>query len=281
MAVRKALALSLLVLACSSCAAHKTNFVYEIPKADLCPDAERYHEPQLIDEDNGQYYVWSYRGEYYVFGSKESSDSFRAALTFPGMVEKKKLGPYRETVYFESRPEDKDYQKGLQKRFDGPKLLRYQWDDYFVWKVGKHFYLFGDELTSRRYEKFQEFPEDREVIYKAGPHGENVIYEVKASNPDFSKFLLERYTEGPKLIRQSCENFTVWKFQQKYYVIGSQEMNRSFETYGELPNSQAYLSLGPGGETVIFEDDPDNPTLVAALKQRFEQERHLLADAKK
>ena len=262
----------LMGIICTACSATKMQFVYEIPKAKLCSNSPLAQKPELIDSEGGTYFVWTHKGSFYVLGSKSSSNRFSESHSLPELIKKENGGPNRETVFFEFDPENTELQKRLEERFNEPKLLRFQGNDFFVWKVGKQVYLFGDILTNKRYIKFHEFPPERDSLYHAGPNGENVIYEIREKKPDFSKFLLERYVDGPILISQSCDNFTIWKYQKKYYVIATPEMNLQFETYHELANSQAYMSLGPDNETVIFENDPDNPSYINYLRNRFQKE---------
>ena len=268
----KLLGFILVAIACVGCGVNKTNFVYEIPQATVCANSPFAEHPELIDSQDGDYYVWIFRGSYYVAASKKSSSAFEKKLLLPNSVKKEKAGPHGETVYFESDPKNSEVLSRLQAKFEAPKLLISQDDDYFVWKIGRNIYLFGDYLTNERFIIFNEIPASREVLYKAGPNGENVIYEIREKSPDFGKFLLERYLDGPFVIKESCDNFTIWEYQQKYYVIGSPDINLRFQTYREIPYSQAYLDYGPEGKTVIFEDIPGNPGYLNYLKNRFLRE---------
>lgn len=269
---RKFFILCLVSFCCTACAARKTHFVYEIPRTNICANSPFAQKPQLIESKNNAYFVWTYRGSYFVLGSKSSSIKFKKERVLLSSLKKEESGPNGETVFFENDPGNDDLLKRLEKEFNKPKLMKYQNDDFFVWKIGNYIYLFGDPLTNERFVKFREYPSQRDALYNAGPRGENVIYEIKEKKPDFSKFLLDRYLDGPLLVSQSCDNFTVWKYQQKYYVIGTPEMNLRFETYHEIPNSQAFTSFGPEGETVIFEDVPDNPQFLNYLRNRFSKE---------
>lgn len=273
----------LMTVTCTSCAAQKMHvlslstentmhFIYEIPKAKLCSDSPLAQQPELIDSEGDTYFVWTYKGAFYVLGSKSSSKVFSESHSLANLLKKENCGPNRETVFFEYDSENADLQKRLENRFNEPKLLRFQANNFFVWKVGKQIYLFGDILTNKRYIKFHEFPPERDALYHAGPNGENIIYEIREKDPDFSKFLLERYVDGPTLVSQSCDNFTIWKYQKKYYVISTPELNLQFETYHVLADSQAYMSFGPENETVIFEYDPGNPSSVNYLRNRFQKE---------
>lgn len=261
-----------MAIVCTSCSVRKMQFVYEIPKEKLCSSSPFSQQPELIDSESNNYFVWTYKGAFYVVGSKQSSNMLSERHPLQNLKKKENGGPNRETVFFEFNPENAELQKRLEERFNEPKLLRFQGDDFFVWKVGKQVYLFGDILTNKKYIKFHEFPQERDAFYHAGPNGENIIYEIREKKPDFSKFLLERYLDGPILVSQSCDNFTIWKYQKKYYVIATPEANLEFETYHVLPDSQAYISFGPDSETVIFENDKDNPSFIHYLRNRFLKE---------
>ena len=245
------------------------NFVYEIPRTSLCENSPSAQKPKLIDSRNKDYFVWSCKGKLHVAGSRSSSRIFKKQHVFKHSVMYADFGADGETVIFENDPENPDLLKRLEKEFRKPQLLKYRDDDFFVWKIGDYVYLFGDPLTNEKFIRFGEYPAERDVLYNAGPRGENVIYEIKEKKPDFSRFLLEKYLDAPQLIRQSCDNFSVWKYRQRYYVIGTHENSLRFETYQDIPHSKAFFSVGPGGETVIIEDVPGNPAFLDGLEKRF------------
>jgi len=179
------------------------NFVYEIPRTNLCGNSPDSQKPKLIDSRDNDYFVWLYRGEFYVMGSKSSSKIFSKQHALAHSVTQTDAGSGGETVIFENNPENPELLKRSKKMFHEPQLLKYRDDDFFVWKMGDYVYLFGDPLTNEKFVRFGVYPAERDVLYNAGPRGENVIYEIKEKKPDFSKFLLGHYLEAPQLIRQS------------------------------------------------------------------------------
>lgn len=270
--VRCLLIVFLLSVACTGCGNKKMNFVYEIPKTNLCENSPYGQKPKLIDSKGDNYFVWSYKGKLYVLSSKLSSNSFKKNHPMLNVVVKEGIGPTGETVIFEKDPEKPDQLQNLERKFKEPKLMRYQDNDYFAYKIGNYIYLFGDLLTHEKFLKFREYPPDRDALYNAGPLGENIIYQVKEKKPDFSKFLLERHFEAPQLVSQVCDNFIVWKYMQKYYVLGTPKTSLRFETYHEIPHSKAFINFGPEGETVIFEDVPGNPSFLNHLRNKFQSQ---------
>ena len=59
------------------------------------------------------------------------------------------------------------------------------------------------------------------------------------------------------------------KYNGRYYVIGSVEINEAFKTTYHMPYTQTMISAGPGGETVVVEVIKEDPTHQERLWDEF------------
>ena len=255
-----------MLLLVAGCTAPQIHFVYEIPGSERCHRQAARQGPRLIDEQDDSYFVWAWQGRLYVLGSPQSSRAFADSKELTQWQLEEGLGPHGVDVLFESVPDKPELFERLRQQFNEPQLLRYRYDDLYVWKSGRVITLFGDLATQEHYLAFREFPPERESAYGVGPQGENVVYQVKMSKPDYGKFLLQRFLELPELISEPCADVFIWKYLGRYYVMASQQSSLRFEKELELRNSRAFLGLGPGGETVVIEDQKSD-----WLRQRFLQ----------
>ncbi len=81
---------------------------------------------------------------------------------------------------------------------------------------------------------------------------------------------------APQKIDAAGNDFFVWYYQGKYYVIGTPETNSLFVRQHLLPASESVENAGPYGETVIFEKDDARPDLLARLQEQYRNTPKLL-----
>jgi outer membrane biogenesis lipoprotein LolB len=74
-----------------------------------------------------------------------------------------------------------------------------------------------------------------------------------------------------ELIDSQGNDYFVWKYQGRIYVIGNSKTNEAFKSQHHLPYTRTILGVGPYGETVIFEVNPKDDALANRLQKTFEQ----------
>ncbi len=150
-----------------------------------------------------------------------------------------------------------------------PVLLDSQDNNYFVWKYDNRIFVIGNPKTSADFETQHHLPYTRTIL-GAGPNGETVIFEVNKKKPEFAEGLKQRFENNPFLIESKGNNYNVWKYKGRIYVIGNPKTNESFKTLHHLPYTKTVLGAGPFGETVIFEVNKKKPEFAEQLKERYE-----------
>ncbi len=81
---------------------------------------------------------------------------------------------------------------------------------------------------------------------------------------------------GPVLVSSNGNNFYVWKYNGRIYVIGSAGMSQAFEKNYHLPYTRTILGAGPKGETVVFEVKKKQPDYTDRLVSRFDSTPFLI-----
>ena len=84
-------------------------------------------------------------------------------------------------------------------------------------------------------------------------------------------------TMVPEKIYSGENHFTVWEYSGRYYVTGSEAMNKKFAEYHQLPYTNTILGAGPQGQTVVFEADTKDPAYAEGLMDTFNQIPFLVA----
>lgn len=214
--------------------------------------------------------VCSFQGCWYVFGSPESAHGF---IEDPGMKDgllEKGAGPGGEDVFFETDALHPEFVKELQNRYhDTPKLLRRVGRDYSVWKLKGRIFILGPNPKVER-----DFVRSKELVlaktfFGTGPCGETVVVEASKSNNQFADLLMERFNSRPVLIETRCPDYFVWRVMGRVIVVGSVESSLDLETGRELASTRALTSVGPNGETVVFETDSRRPELLQRLATTY------------
>jgi hypothetical protein len=80
----------------------------------------------------------------------------------------------------------------------------------------------------------------------------------------------------PKQIVSNGQDFAVFSFNARHYVVGSQQSIESFSEHGHLPYARTILGSGPSGETVVYEIDKKNPEHVERLVDTYAETPFLI-----
>lgn len=264
--------LSLGIAACflsslmAGCAPNARTFTYQHPLSLQC--AEQVSPRFVTSEDNLT--VWSYRGNLYVFGSKEAGRAFEKNPQAATGVLVTAAGPSGEDVFFESNPTHPEFSQELQKSYQrAPKLLHRAGREYSVWKHDNRIFILGpNPVVEDVFVQTGELTLSK-TFFDAGPHGETVVVEANKSKNQFADLLMERYNSQPVLIEKRCPDFFLWKVNGRLIVLGSAESSLKLESGLWLPTTKAFIGIGPQGETVSFETDNNRPELFRRLATAF------------
>lgn len=150
---------------------------------------------------------------------------------------------------------------------DEPVLLSSNDADFFVYAYNNRLYVVGSKSMADKFVKQHHLPYTRTIL-GLGPKGETVVFEVQKKKPAYVARLQQKYESAPALLKAK-ENFWVWKYNGRIYVIGQQKTNEAFKMNHHLPYTKTILGLGPQGETVIFEVNKKDPSLAESLRQQF------------
>ncbi len=140
--------------------------------------------------------------------------------------------------------------------------------NFFVWQhLGRH-YVLGSQESNAKFAKAPHMPYARTIL-GAGPNGETVAFEIKKKDDAYTDRLVETYNRTPFLLESKGDNYFVYKYNGRIYVVGSTKTNEKFQSSPHLPLTRTLLGAGPNGETVIFEFDKKNPEMTDRLEKTF------------
>ena len=74
----------------------------------------------------------------------------------------------------------------------------------------------------------------------------------------------------PMLLTQQGDNYYVYRYKGRIYVLGSNMMSQQFAQQGHVPYSRTVLGAGPQGETVVYEVKNDDPTYADRLMKQYQ-----------
>lgn len=249
------------------CAPNAITYNYEQPSSLQCEDLGR---PKLIS-GAAHLSVWSYQGRLYVFGSEAAGRAFEAAPHAGAGLVDAGAGPTGEDVVFAradaAHPRFTDELRERYRRT--PKLLRRAGRAYSLWQREDRLFVLGPNTPVE-----EEFVRSGELtiaktFFDAGPKGETVVVEASKGKNQFADLLMERYLARPLLIDKRCPDYFAWKENGHVIVLGSAESSLRLETGGWLPETRAFIGVGPQGETVAFETDSRRPELLRRLATRY------------
>lgn len=151
----------------------------------------------------------------------------------------------------------------------GPRQIIAESGDFFVWAHAGRHYVVGSEESNKDFAAHHHLPYTKTLL-GAGPQGETVVFEVDKKDPSYAERLIETYNETPFLIERDGDNFFVYKYSGRIYVLGSEETRASFVEHHHLPYTKTLIGAGPAGETVIFEVDKKDPELAQKLMKMYQ-----------
>lgn len=157
---------------------------------------------------------------------------------------------------------------GQQAKMDSPKQVLSKDGQFFVYDYQGRYYVVGSEESSKAFAAHHHLPYTKTLL-GAGPHGETVIFEVPKKNPEVADRLIETYQGIPFLVETKGDNYAVYKYMGRLYVVGSKASSEKFAAHHHMPYAKTLLGAGPAGETVVFEIDTKDPTLVERLMKQF------------
>jgi hypothetical protein len=121
---------------------------------------------------------------------------------------------------------------------------------------------------SKKFAAHKHLPYTKTLL-GAGPNGETVVFQVDKKNPAFAEGLIEKFKKTAFLQMQKGDDYYVWSYNGRLYVIGSAEMSKKFEAHKHLPYTRTLLGAGPNGETVIFEVNKKDKSYVQRLEDTY------------
>jgi len=156
---------------------------------------------------------------------------------------------------------------GKQAQISSPKSI-YSADGLIVWSYADRHYVTGSEKMHKMFAEHQHLPYTKTIL-GAGPNGETVVFEVAKKDSTFVDNLITKYNQIPFLVTSQGDNFSVYKYNGRIYVIGNPKTRDFFVEHQHLPYTKTQLGVGPGGETVIFEVNKKDPNFADQLIKRY------------
>jgi hypothetical protein len=244
----------------------QVQYLGEIPRSLAYDEAFRQNTAEMV-AGSDTCSIWLFQGKYYVLGTTEATLLLKNGAPPPQLKSVTGLGPHGETVEFEENPVDPQMGQRLEEQFQATPIPLQQFErEYYVWKYDGRIFVIGDPDTNTLFAATKVLPLTK-TFFAAGPNGETVIVEAKNGKPDFTERLVERFLTSPHLVNHDTDYF-VWRYKDRLYVIGSSGTSLFFERKLFIPQSQAFLGVGPKGETVIFEAGKDR-NLLNRLQEKF------------
>ena len=155
-----------------------------------------------------------------------------------------------------------------QSEMNSPQQLLSKEGNFFVYDYMDRHYVVGSEEMSKKFAAHGHLPYTKTIL-GAGPHGETVVYEVAKKDPSLAERLMATYEKTPFLVESKGDDYTVYKYMNRLYVVGSKESSEKFAAHGHMPYAKTVLGAGPAGETVVFEINKKDPKLVEKLMKQF------------
>ena len=240
------------------------------------PNCQKAHNncqkaaPQgLVQTIGDDYMVWEHAGRIYVIGQAKTNSFFAEHRHLPYTKTLIGAGPRGETVIFEVNKKDAALVPRLMEIFlNTPYPLDSEGADYNVLGYQGRLFVLGQASTVEKFMAHKHLPYTRTLL-GAGPQGQTVIFEVAKKNPDLTDRLQKVFAERPFPLQKSGDDFFVYHYDGRIYVIGSAETNAKFLQHKHLPYTRTLLGAGPHGETVIFEVDKKQPALTERLEEQY------------
>lgn len=141
-------------------------------------------------------------------------------------------------------------------------------NDYMVWEHSGRIYVIGQPATNAFFAEHRHLPYTKTLI-GARPQGQTVVFEVDKKNAGMTERLQQTLNNRPFPVQKLGDDFFVYHYDGRIYVIGSAKTNVSFLAHKHLPYTKTLIGAGPYGETVIFEVDKKQPALTNRLEEQY------------
>ncbi|SHJ17330.1 hypothetical protein SAMN02745165_01690 [Malonomonas rubra DSM 5091] len=151
---------------------------------------------------------------------------------------------------------------------DTPQMLLSKEGNFFVYDYLDRHYVVGSEESSEKFAAHGHMPYAKTVL-GAGPHGETVVFEIAKKDPNLTERLMSTYERTPFLVESKGDDYAVYKYMNRLYVVGSKESSEKFAAHGHMPYAKTVLGAGPAGETVVFEINKKEADLTERLMKMF------------
>lgn len=152
---------------------------------------------------------------------------------------------------------------------DTPQQVVAEGGQFYVYAYAGRHYVVGSQESAKKFTENKVLPYTKTFL-GAGPHGETVVFEVSKKDPAGTERLIETYNKTVFLVAEKGDNYSVFKYDGRIYVIGNSKTRAAFEQNHHLPYTKTLLGAGPGGETVIFEVDNKHPEMTEKLIERYQ-----------
>lgn len=156
-------------------------------------------------------------------------------------------------------------------QMDGPATPEkvYSGENHFtVWDYADRHYVTGNEEMNNKFAEHHHLPYTKTIL-GAGPQGQTVVFEVNKKDATYVENLIDTYNHVPFLIDSKGDNYSVYKYNGRIYVIGNPKTRDFFVQHQHLPYTKTLLGAGPGAETVIFEVDKKDPKFAEMLMKSY------------
>ncbi len=205
------------------------------------------------------YYEVKHDGRYYVMGDAMTYVKFKEQPHLPYTQTHIGMGPRGETVVVEVDKKNPAYADHLWKEFKDRHLF------YAEEQHDGRIYVIGIDNTHTDFLQQPHLPYTRTKI-GYGPHGETVVFEVDKKNPAMVERLEREFNDRNRFYAEEQHN-------GRLYIIGQEDMHKSFQQQQHLPYTHTRIGAGPNRETLVFQVDKKNPAMLNRLKSQF-SERH-------
>lgn len=150
-----------------------------------------------------------------------------------------------------------------------PEQVLSKGGEFSVYAYNDRHYVTGSAKSSQAFAEHHHLPYTKTIL-GAGPQGETVVFEVDKKDSAYVERLMETYQHTPFLITEKGDDYAVYKYNSRIYVIGNAQTRASFEKNHHLPYTKTLLGAGPAGETVIFEVDRKDPAFAEQLMKAYQ-----------
>ncbi|MEW6428013.1 MAG: hypothetical protein AB1568_08275 [Thermodesulfobacteriota bacterium] len=229
-----------------------------------------------------------HEGKIHLFADEAAAAAFAAAgrLDADMAIARAAIGPFGEEVVAAGAKGGPAPETLLETYRQRPHLLVRLDADYFVWMYLDRYYVIGNYASSLFFERHHELVLTK-TLFNRGPHGETVQFEVDKKDDAMVERLMAQFEETPWLLEKRGEEYFLWKFRGRMYVIGDRQTSDRFSQLRRveysprqremeirtirdaLADSRVYLNAGPQGETVVVAESASDPGMLERLLREY------------